>query len=76
MAGRLWRTGSAAVVPGPSGSKACGIFLDQGWKPVSAALAGGLFTVLHQGSPRAPSLGVEHMSQGSISENRTGACET
>ena len=40
---RALNTGSLVVVHRLSCSKACGIFLDQEWDPVSLALAGGLY---------------------------------
>ena len=40
----LWSPDSVVVVHGLSSSSVCGIFPDQGYEPVSPAVAGGLFT--------------------------------
>ena len=43
--------GSVVVAHGLSCSVACGIFPDQGSKPVSTALAGGFLTTVPPGKP-------------------------
>ena len=50
----IWST--KVVTQGLSCSSACGIFLTRGFDPVSPALAGGFFTLSHQGSPPFSSL--------------------
>ena len=45
------RAGSVVVAHGPSCSAACGIFPDQGSKPVSPALAGRFSTTVPPGKP-------------------------
>ena len=47
----LWSTGSMAVAHGPSCSKACGIFLDQGSNPWSLPWQMDSLLLSYQGSP-------------------------
>ena len=48
---QLWHVGSVVVAHGLSSSTVCGIFPDQGSKPVSPALAGGFLTTAPPGKP-------------------------
>ena len=49
----LQSTGSIVVVPRPSGSKACGVFPDQGLNPCLLPWEVGSLPLNHRGSPEA-----------------------